>query len=78
MSGWRDNFYSNLLDFSFSNNLYAGYENKLSVQSVSNFEEDKINIIPIKGNDLTSIKHSPFDNKVALGFAKDSFKIIDL
>ena len=82
VSGWKDNFYSNLLDWSFNNYICAGYHNDLFLYNMTldyEFKKEIFHTFPVNlnGEDLTAIKNSPTHNRISLGSLKGSFKVYD-
>ena len=80
--GWKDNYYTNLLDWSFDNFICAGFGTDLFMYNMAIDDDLESSLyrkfpIPMNGEFLTSLKCNPINPQVSLGYSNGSMKIYD-
>ena len=80
--GWKDNYYTNLLDWSTDNFMCGGFGTDLYLYNMAIDDDHEGTLhrnhsIPMNGEFVTSLKCSPMGSRVALGYSNGSMKLYD-
>lgn len=82
VAGWKDNYYSSLLDWSYNNFLCIASGDAAYLYNMAIIEDDGTPnyvkyALGIKNQYLTSIRSSPNSTKLAVGYSNGFLKVYD-
>lgn len=80
--GWKDDYYTNLLDWSYNNFICAGNQHHLYFYNMTIDDEKESNqvrsyLLPDREENLNSIKFFTSSTKIGIGYFRGSLKCFD-